>query len=155
MEIYGIVLLNFCILFDLGAPFAEDAEEYGAKGRCTEQGFVFRFAREKRPRADSQQRFVVTSVPSSPRTRRKMRSRSMPNTEVSSTATIWFRGGLVFKAHRLLYHSTPGFRVIKKKKHLAKMRSSSIPNTEVSSTATICVCWGLISKYTDKQRFYV
>jgi len=27
-----------------------------------------------------------------------------------------FRGGLVFKAHRLLYHSTLGFRVIKKKK---------------------------------------
>ena len=27
-----------------------------------------------------------------------------------------FRGGLVFKAHRLLYHSTLGVRVIKKKK---------------------------------------
>ena len=27
-----------------------------------------------------------------------------------------FRGGLVFKAHRLLYHSPLGFRVIKKKK---------------------------------------
>jgi len=26
-----------------------------------------------------------------------------------------FRGGLVFKAHRLLYHSTLGSRVIKKK----------------------------------------
>ena len=26
------------------------------------------------------------------------------------------RGGLVFKAHRLLYHSTLGLRVIKKKK---------------------------------------
>jgi len=26
-----------------------------------------------------------------------------------------FRGGLVFKAHRLLYHSTLGIRVIKKK----------------------------------------
>ena len=26
------------------------------------------------------------------------------------------RGGLVFKAHRLLYHSTLGWRVIKKKK---------------------------------------
>jgi len=26
-----------------------------------------------------------------------------------------FRGGLVFKAHRLLYHSTLGWRVIKKK----------------------------------------
>ena len=27
-----------------------------------------------------------------------------------------FRGGLVFKAHGLLYHSTPGLRVTKKKK---------------------------------------
>jgi len=27
-----------------------------------------------------------------------------------------FRGGLVFKDHRLLYHSTLGLRVIKKKK---------------------------------------
>jgi len=27
-----------------------------------------------------------------------------------------FRGGLVFKAYRLLYHSTLGLRVIKKKK---------------------------------------
>jgi len=27
-----------------------------------------------------------------------------------------FRGGLVLKAHRLLYHSTLGLRVIKKKK---------------------------------------
>jgi len=26
----------------------------------------------------------------------------------------WFRGGLVFKAHRWLYHSTLGSRVIKK-----------------------------------------
>ena len=29
-----------------------------------------------------------------------------------------FRGGLVFKAHRLLYHSTLGLRVKKKKKDL-------------------------------------
>ena len=28
-----------------------------------------------------------------------------------------FRGGLVFKAHRLVYHSTLGLRVIKKKKN--------------------------------------
>jgi len=27
-----------------------------------------------------------------------------------------FRGGLVFKAHRLVYHSTLGIRVMKKKK---------------------------------------
>jgi len=29
-----------------------------------------------------------------------------------------FRGGLVFKAHRLLYHSTLGLRVIKMKKKI-------------------------------------
>jgi len=29
---------------------------------------------------------------------------------------LWYRGGLVFKAHRLLYHSTLGSRVIKKEK---------------------------------------
>ena len=33
-----------------------------------------------------------------------------------------FRGGLVSKAHRLLYHSTLGLRVIKKKKkHVSSM----------------------------------
>jgi len=31
-----------------------------------------------------------------------------------------FRGGLVFKAHRLVYHSTLGLRVIKKKKKLLR-----------------------------------
>jgi len=31
-----------------------------------------------------------------------------------------FRGGLVFKAHRLVYHSTLGSRVIKKKKKTKK-----------------------------------
>jgi len=29
-----------------------------------------------------------------------------------------FRGGLVFKTHRLLYHSTPGLRVINKKRRV-------------------------------------
>jgi len=33
-----------------------------------------------------------------------------------------FRGGLLFKAHRLLYHSTLGFRVMKKKKGLPAAR---------------------------------
>jgi len=31
-----------------------------------------------------------------------------------------FRGGLAFKAHRLLYHSTLGLRVIKKKKKILR-----------------------------------
>jgi len=34
-----------------------------------------------------------------------------------------FRDGLVFKAHRLLYHSTLGVRVIKKKKEAPRERS--------------------------------
>ena len=42
-----------------------------------------------------------------------------------------FRGGLVFKAHRLLYHSTLGLRVIKKKKNgmhdaVWKVRSDTV-----------------------------
>ena len=35
---------------------------------------------------------------------------------LAATGAFGFRGGLVFKAHRLLYHSTLGLRVIKKKK---------------------------------------
>jgi len=31
-----------------------------------------------------------------------------------------FRGGLVFKAHRRLYHSTLGLRVIKKKREMTE-----------------------------------
>ena len=34
----------------------------------------------------------------------------------SGRTVQFFRGGLEFKAHRLLYHSTLGSRVIKKKK---------------------------------------
>ena len=33
-----------------------------------------------------------------------------------------FRGGLIFKAHRLVYHSTLGLRVIKKKKKKKRAR---------------------------------
>jgi len=36
-------------------------------------------------------------------------------------AEMWrFRGGLVFKAHRLLYHSTLGLNIIKKEKKKKK-----------------------------------
>ena len=46
-----------------------------------------------------------------------------------------FRGGLVFKAHRLVYHSTLGSRVIKKKKTLSLRRlfSSSLRSSKCSS----------------------
>jgi len=40
-----------------------------------------------------------------------------------------FRGGLVFKAHRLLYHSTLGWRVIKKEK-IGQKKKEKIGNKE-------------------------
>ena len=40
-----------------------------------------------------------------------------------------FRGGLVFKAHRLVYHSTLGLRVIKKKKK-RKDLGVTLPTTQ-------------------------
>ena len=39
----------------------------------------------------------------------------------------WFRGGLVCKAHRLVYHSTLGWRVIKKKKKEERTLSEMAP----------------------------
>ena len=39
-----------------------------------------------------------------------------------------FRGGLVFKAHRLLYHSTLGLRVIKKKKEEQSESGGAMPS---------------------------
>jgi len=38
-----------------------------------------------------------------------------PHRPRQSVHHLWFRGGLVFKARGLLYHSTIGLRVIKKK----------------------------------------
>ena len=45
-----------------------------------------------------------------------------------------FRGGLVFKAHRLVYHSTLGLRVIKKKKK--KKKTGFEPRLEMATHAT-------------------
>ena len=51
----------------------------------------------------------------------------------------WFRGGLVYKAHRLVYHSTPGLRVIDKKKKkdagTSLIRNSPPPRTITGSSA--------------------
>jgi len=41
-----------------------------------------------------------------------------------------FRGGLIFKAHRLLNHSTLGLRVIKKKKKRRFIRFCDWPSAE-------------------------
>ena len=42
-----------------------------------------------------------------------------------------FRGGLVFKAHRWLYHSTLGSRVIKKKRRRSSAESTRVVNIDV------------------------
>ena len=52
----------------------------------------------------------------------------------SSVPVQRFRGGLVFKAHRLLYHSTLGWRVIKKK----KKAPSPIHSSAVASKEHVC-----------------
>jgi len=51
------------------------------------------------------------------------------------------QGGLVFKAHRLLYHSTLGSRVIKKKR--SARSGTSTTGTEASSVAAwvVGVAW--------------
>ena len=46
------------------------------------------------------------------------RDRDVTRDGTAETLLQWFRGGLVVKAHRLLYHSTLGLRVSKKKKNL-------------------------------------
>ena len=44
-----------------------------------------------------------------------------------------FRGGLVFKAHRLVYHSTIGLIVIKKKKKKNKKKKKKKKKTSLSA----------------------
>jgi len=43
----------------------------------------------------------------------------------------WLRGGLVLKAHRLLYHSTLGSRVIKKKKRVEDLNVFAVARHQV------------------------
>jgi len=70
-----------------------------------------------------------------------------------------FRGGLVFKAHRRLYHSTPGSRVIKKKKRRnAKGRTRSSATRGEAKAARRCrarggqleTCQGLSPESQDQ-----
>jgi len=59
-----------------------------------------------------------------------------PDNRAASKKSSLFRGGLVFKAHRLLYHSTLGLRVIKKKKKsslIVGFRHSTRWSTTLSS----------------------
>ena len=49
-----------------------------------------------------------------------------------------FRGGLLFKAHRLLYHSTLGLRVIKKKKKkYAGLGFNGPPSSELGTNKPV------------------
>ena len=45
----------------------------------------------------------------------------------------WFQGGLVFKANRLVYHSTLGSRVIKKNQVRYSHPRGSAPDANVSA----------------------
>ena len=47
-----------------------------------------------------------------------------------------FPGGLVFKAHRLLYHFTLGLRVIKKKKIETWFRMEKVVSAETRHTSS-------------------
>ena len=57
-----------------------------------------------------------------------------------------FRGGLVFKAHRLLYHSTLGLRVVKKKKKV-------VPSPLMAATSEATRSWN--GSFTCHARFYL
>jgi len=46
-----------------------------------------------------------------------------PDPGITTRSVLRFRGGLVVKAHRLVYHSTLGLRVIKKKKKTPSLES--------------------------------
>ena len=52
-------------------------------------------------------------------------------------ASSRFRGGLVFKAHRLLYHSTLGLRVIEKEEE--GTISNGVPRGMVSGPEALCL----------------
>ena len=68
-----------------------------------------------------------------------------------------FRGGLVFKAHRLLYHSTSGSRVMKKKKKKKKkvpLRMKTVPfgaTDAIASGSQNRPHNGFIASYTIQQ----
>jgi len=51
-----------------------------------------------------------------------------------------FQGGLVFKAHRLLYHSTLGLRVIKKKRRT--LNPTRFAMTDDDCPALVALCLG-------------
>jgi len=66
-----------------------------------------------------------------------------------------FRGGLVVKAHRLVFHSTRGLGVIKKKRRPAGWRSHSAPEAGGASVHTINKPWACLSGFICSGVVYV
>ena len=63
-----------------------------------------------------------------------------------------FRGGLVFKAHRLLHHSTLGLRVIKK--DLRGLEANLLPRfREEVLLRDLCLVRRGVSRHLETQRF--
>ena len=77
------------------------------------------------------------------------REREMISDDLLRRNVQQFRGGLVFKADRLVYHSTLGSRVIKKKKRrrLVDMEGIGPPGT----TRTSAWSTGIRNSETDRQ----
>jgi len=57
-----------------------------------------------------------------------------------------FRGGLVFKAHRLVYHSTLGSRVIKKKREEKDARHDGMVQAGWSES-----CQALVRSHEERR----
>ena len=62
----------------------------------------------------------------------------------------WFRGGLVFKAHRLVYHSALGWGVIKKRSLAAHVHLSLVENVGALLHVVL-----LLVEFLDKAAFRV
>jgi hypothetical protein len=56
------------------------------------------------------------------RVKKEEKKKKTPGQLSRSGVEKWFRGGIVFKAQRLLHHSTLGFKLIKKKKRVPGQR---------------------------------
>jgi len=64
-----------------------------------------------------------------------------------------FRGGLVFKAHRLLYHSTLGLGVIKKK-NLGREGVEDVLDVEVYERGHVLAVWADLGSSQFKNNYF-
>jgi len=87
--------------------------------------------------------FNVLSFPFSPGSGNSLQAFTVAPVLHSMNRIQRLRGGLVSKAHRLLYHSTLGLRVIKKKKN-----SYDFNTIEAGSTIQTC---STVEPYSPKQ----